>query len=412
MEIYITKSAIAFGCFYLVYWAFIRHSPNFALNRIFILFSVIAASVIPLISIEFFRQSPIPQTLGHLVVSGIESGNVEQLPKKSFSIFSIVYISGLLIFAVRFLSGLATLLQMYRRSSIEYQKGFRMVITKGNRSPFTFFNFLFIGEKNFDPARLDELIIHEKVHKDQWHSADLILMEVICAIHWFNPVIWLFKCDLKSEHEFLADEQVVKKGIDLGRYQRLLLQSTEGLSLYLANYFNSSNLKKRLKMMNKEKSTRTRLKYVMGLPVMLLTTIILFINFSLKDQASLVPDTMPVYEAGEKAMYEKIAKTLKYPKEARSSNTQGLVYISFTVTADGEIIDIEADDNDFTNLLKEIVVVGYGNNQSPSEINRNLSVLQEESIRVIGLLERFKPGEKDGKPVSTRLTLPVTFKIG
>jgi len=411
METYFFKSGLALVCFYMIYWLSVRHNSWFTLNRFVILISVLIASLFPFISIDLITNNQVSQTLEPFIVTGMNKVPFIQPTENSISIFSIVYIIGLIVFAIRSITGLATLFFMYRRSPKVDYHGFKVVLISGNQSPFTFFNLLFISKTDFDCAKMDELIIHEKVHQNQWHSIDLVMMEILTAIHWFNPAIWLFKRDLKSEHEFFADEQVIRKGIDLNRYQKLLLQSNEGLSMYLANYFNYSILKKRLKMMNIKKSKKlASIKYLFAAPLMVFTLTMLLFSFQINRQTVMTPDVMPEYVDGNEIMYKTIQRYIKYPQEARKKNIQGLVFVSFTVTKKGKVIDIKAADNQF-NLLKEIVVIGYSDNGTSTTKNADLSVIQEECERVIGLLGDFNPGKKDGKLTDVRMTLPMTFKI-
>lgn len=413
MESYFLKSGIILVCFYVIYWLLVRHNHQFNLNRIIVLFSVIVSACLPLISFDLFKieGSQLAHNLQPIIISSIENPLIFDASHNSYSIFSIVYIMGLLVVSIRSLTGVATLVYFYWRYPKKRYYGFNAVIIRGNNSPFTFFNILFINAEDFKKDKVDELLIHEQAHRDQFHSFDLILMEIFAAVFWFNPFIWLFKYDLKSEHEFKADEQVIKKGYDKSGYQTLLLKSHEGIALYLANNFNYSILKKRLIMMTKQNSNHLlRINYVLALPVFLATTMILFFNFQLEGQISATPDVMPEYKSGNAAFHFAIQKEIRYPLEARENNIQGTVYISFTVNKNGAIEDIKAEDEKY-HLLSEIVVVGYANQGTPDKVSNELSILEKEGERVIALLEEFKPGQKDSKPINTRVTLPITFKI-
>jgi outer membrane biosynthesis protein TonB len=117
------------------------------------------------------------------------------------------------------------------------------------------------------------------------------------------------------------------------------------------------------------------------------------------------------YEESMTAFYKSIQKQIKYPLEARQSGIQGKVYVSFDVAEDGKISNVEASHARYT-LLEEIVVVGYpAEGTTPNPKIEDMSVLEEEVIRTIKLLDEITPIEKDGKPIDIRLTLPVTFKL-
>jgi len=412
MEAYLLQSGVYLACFYTIYLILIRFRDNFNMNRKFILAGLIISSLLPFLDFQLFgsSQEQLGLALDPILFYSSENQGLSAVSKSSFSIFSIVYIIGLLVLSIRSITGLATLAFIYRRSQKIKYHGFTAVILSGNQSPFTFFNLLFINRSDYEQRKIDELIAHENVHRDQFHSIDLIITELFTIVHWFNPFAWLIKKDLKSEHEFYADEQVINQGFDKTGYQALLLKSHEGMAMYLTNNFNYSILKKRLVMMKKQKSNRLNFNYILAVPALLLVTSILFVNFKLNEQSYAVPDVMPSYKAGEKALYGTFQKAIKYPLEARAKNEQGTVFVSFTVTKDGKVKNIKAEDKKY-NMLQEVFVVGYAADNATEEISGNLDILKKESERVAALLGEFKPGTKNDKAVDTRMTLPITFNI-
>lgn len=99
----------------------------------------------------------------------------------------------------------------------------------------------------------EEIIAHEYAHIMHKHFRDLLLAEICLLFQWFNPAMWLFRKELKTVHEFEADESVLKAGIDAKKYQLLLIQKTVGTRLYsMVNSFDHSSLKKRITMMLKK----------------------------------------------------------------------------------------------------------------------------------------------------------------
>ncbi|MCG8310828.1 MAG: M56 family metallopeptidase [Cytophagales bacterium] len=375
------------------------------------MFIVVTSGILPLLDIRLFNsgQHGVVETFEPVIISGFHIDHESATYNNAIRIYSIVYIIGLLAFAIRSILGLATLLYFSRRYPREKIDGFTAVILTGGQSPFAFFNLLFINHTTYEKGRLDELIVHEKIHRDQLHSVDLILLELYTILHWFNPIVWLIKNDLKAEHEFLVDEQVIKRGFDKTRYQALLLRSHEGMAPYLANNFNYSILRKRLIMMTKQKSKGIKLNYILAMPILLFTTMILFLNFQQTGQFT-TPDVLPEYKAGNDAMYKTIQKVLKYPVEARKANAQGTVYISFTVDENGKLEDVKAEHRKY-NLFSEVVVVGYTQPYRSDKISTDLRALKAEGERVVALLDQFKPGLKDSESVSARMTLPITFKL-
>lgn len=167
--------------------------------------------------------------------------------------------------------------------------------------------------------------------------------------------------------------------------------------------------------MTRKKSNRViKFNYLLALPLLLISATILFFNFQLNGQIDSAPDVLPVYKNGNPELYKTVGEKIKYPLEARRNSVQGTLYVSFTVDEQGKIKQVKAETKMY-NLLEEIVVVGYNknapNNKDSSEISDDLTELEKEAERVIGLLGDFTPGKKNGKAVSVRLTLPITFKL-
>ena len=123
------------------------------------------------------------------------------------------------------------------------------------KSPFSFFRWIFIPEYISDIEEQESIIIHESIHASQYHSFDNLLIELMAALMWFNPLVWFMKKSLHLVHEYLADEGTLGTGVDRLRYQALLInQVTEERLICLSSSFNNSLIKKRMIMMTKSKT--------------------------------------------------------------------------------------------------------------------------------------------------------------
>lgn len=283
MESFLLKSSISLIILYTLYHWVIRHGSNHQLNR-FIGFACILFSC-------SFIFIPINNSLisGDFLTIEIkalqESLNFKEgistiTSKNSISIYLIIYIAGVILFSSRFLIGIFTLINFYFKSNKYARWGFQVVTVHKKLSPFTFFNILFIGNHNMKDDELDALIIHEQFHRDQFHSIDVLILEILTIVYWFNPAIWLFRKRIKAEHEYMADKQVLKKGYNQLDYQQLLFQVRTGASLQIGSYLsNNISLKKRFKMMAKNKVNKKSryLKAILFLPLMFL--ILIFSSF-------------------------------------------------------------------------------------------------------------------------------------
>jgi len=168
----------------------------------------------------------------------------------------IIYITGVTIFLARFIFQLVQLVFLARRHGISRKEGINLVILDQSYSSFSFFNYVFVNPRQDQESGISTIINHEQVHVKQRHSIDLILMELLIIVQWFNPIAWFIGKSIKANHEFLADEGVLQNGFSKWDYQELLLARASGIQVNnLTNNFNVSLLKTRIIMMTKNRST-------------------------------------------------------------------------------------------------------------------------------------------------------------
>jgi hypothetical protein len=184
----------------------------------------------------------------------------------------IVYGVGLVILSVRLIKHLIKLLQIVKKNRIFKEFGTKIVFIDQDCTPFSFFNYIFANKTYLSKKDLQHIIAHEKIHIRQYHSLDILLIEIITIIQWFNPFVWPYKNFLKETHEYLADNGVIEQGFNPSRYQMLLFEQHIGAKLFeFANNFKQSQIKRRITMMTKTKSrSRARMKYLLIIPMVLL----------------------------------------------------------------------------------------------------------------------------------------------
>ena len=144
---------------------------------------------------------------------------------------------------------------------------YKLIGIDGSNTAFSFFNYLFIGTKL---KGSDTIIRHELVHIKQKHSADIIFIELIRIINWFNPVIYLVQMSIKTVHEYIADEQTASLESDALTYSSFLVNNAYGItgSSVTHSFFNYNLLKKRIIMLNQKRSGNlARLKYLVAVPI-------------------------------------------------------------------------------------------------------------------------------------------------
>jgi hypothetical protein len=134
--------------------------------------------------------------------------------------------------------------------------------------PFSFGNSIYINQELHTKQQWSDIILHEYVHIRQRHTVDILVAELMCILNWYNPFCWLIRWSIRQNLEFIADQQVLAKGVDKKGYQYHLLTVLGEPRYRLANNFNFSSLKKRIVMMNKIRSARLHLlKFLFVLPL-------------------------------------------------------------------------------------------------------------------------------------------------
>ncbi len=415
MEAYLLKSSLAMAILFLIYRLIIHYEANHQLNRFiglaFLFFSV-GGLFIPIEGLFVNYQT---NETFHVLIRGGNDIQTSLTPKNSghaIPLHLIIYGIGLGFFTLRSLIGAATLIYHYFISEKYYRWGFTVVALAKDVSPFTFFSILFIGNQRLKNENHDVMLVHEQIHRDQLHSLDTLILEVLTILFWFNPFIWLFQRDIKAEHEFQADAQVLKKGIDKLDYQKLLFESRTGVSFQLGNYLsNQTSLSKRFNHMT-NKNINIRMSFArVGLA---LSTMAFMLFISACSDMDNQVDVQPEYEQGMPALYKTIGDNIRYPTSARKANETGLIYVSFTVNAQGQVEDIIPEKTDGY-MLTEVVVVGYPHEGTATNVVAKSAEASEdikaEAVRTVKLLGKFNPAQKDGKAVGSVMVLPIMFKL-
>ncbi len=328
--IYSIETAICLTLFYLVYWVFLKNETFFKLNRFYLLFSVLISLLMPLLninmSINTWQDSflakhlvlPIEQyeeNINHNIyhkyfpkrnrmlthrnsadnVKEIESTTEQTVPLQSLQetdsnkninwlkIILMVYFVGASFFLVRFLANFVWIFRYVLKYKPQQISGMKVIRFEKNSSPFSFLNHVFISQKEYPETDLNKIIAHEKVHIQQKHSIDLILLELLLVFQWFNPFVWFYKRAIKITHEYLADNGTLNSGIDLPSYQYSLLnQVLHENNFEMVSSYNFS-IKKRIKMMMKKRSPKlATLKLAIALPIISF----LFLAFAFKINTS------------------------------------------------------------------------------------------------------------------------------
>ncbi len=275
MIFYILKSIACLAIFMMFYKLFLERESMHHLKRFYLLGSLAFALFIPLITITYYVPASTSSTLA--------SSNSLTLLNDSSTINSIInwpialwtiYGLGVLLFSSKFIYNLFTIVKTIENSPKHKYDHFINVLLEQLKTPHTFFNYIFLNKHLYETKQIPkEVFEHEQAHAEQKHSLDILLIELIQIIFWFNPLMYLLKKDVKLNHEFLADQAVLKQGAILHNYQQLLLAfSSNAKEPYLTHAINYSSIKKRFTVMKTNTSKQTiYLRSFLLLPLLVLT---------------------------------------------------------------------------------------------------------------------------------------------
>lgn len=178
---------------------------------------------------------------------------------------------GSIVFATRLLIQFISFYRMRSAAKLIIDAPVRVYQVDKNIVPFSFANSIFINPGQHAEEDIKEIIRHEFIHVKQKHSVDMIIGEIVCLLNWFNPFAWLIRQSIRQNLEFIADEQVLQQGFDKKQYQYLLLKVIGVPQFSIASNFNFTSLKKRIAMMNKNKSAKLHLsRFLLLLPIVLI----------------------------------------------------------------------------------------------------------------------------------------------
>ena len=253
------------------YYLFLQKEKMYGFNRFYLLFSLVFSYTVPFISIQSETSKP-----SNRLQTTIEATQqiINITPKQEsfnwMNLIWIIYGTVTLIFLTRTIISYVKIKNLKGEKMI-YQNQ-NIIITNEPISPFSFWNTIYLGKNYLIENKIDSRIfLHEKSHLEQKHSIDIIIVEIIKAFTWFNPSVYFYKKAIITNHEFLADESVLKNDFTIKDYQNLILEEIISSQNYnLTHTFNFKNTKKRFIMMNAKKSKITDLKKVISIPVLMI----------------------------------------------------------------------------------------------------------------------------------------------
>ena len=443
--IYDVKVAVLIAVFYMFYRLMLSHETFHRVNRLVLLTTAVASFVLPLcvftmhktvmVDYEFSQLGEL--TVNEPVVSVVPTDNQPSVILTT--VLPVLFIIGMLATLVHTLISLIRIQLLIHRSEKHPQEDGTVICVTGNTalSPFSWMHYIVMNRSDYE-AHDAAILAHERGHIRLRHSWDLLFVDLLTALQWFNPAMWMLRSDLRAIHEYEADGEVLSLGINARQYQYLLISKAAGIGGYsLANGISHSTLKNRINMMLHKKSNRTSLLKLFALvPIVGITlalnarTVNDYVydgpqkqnpvkkgkkNTTIKvgtqeikvteaskdDKATTVTmnvvedeqnatddkvfdvvENMPEFNGGMGALMQYLSDNIRYPEE---KDIQGRVIVSFVVDKDGSISNAQ--------VVKSV---------HPS--------FDAEALRIINNMPKWIPGTQNGKPVNVKYVVPINFK--
>ena len=279
MMLYVIKAAITLALLYSCFFIFLSKETFHRFNRCMLVGCMLMSLVMPM----FHFTTSHPTTLNeevHIVQNYIEHDTTPiivtaQQPQGITWIQALtwIYLAGVAIMLILTLVQ-AISLNRFMCSGVRHtdSQGNTVILHNNDVPPFSIFRYIVMSVKDYETSR-QYILTHEQEHIRLGHTYDLLLLQCVKTLQWFNPFIWFLSRDLKAVHEYEADQAVINQGIDAKSYQQLLVIKVVGDRLQpFTNNLNHGSLKKRILMMYQKPSNRwLMLKALCAIPVAALT---------------------------------------------------------------------------------------------------------------------------------------------
>lgn len=430
MAIYLIKINVALVLLYGFYRLTVSRDTFFGLRRLTLWLIYAVALMVPALNLEYWvRDTPTMESMANVYADTFYPVVVVKAQASGITWMDMllgIYWAGVAVLSLRLVWQLFSIIRLAVISRKQEVEGITVHLLRGEGSPFSFFRWVFMYPSTMEGKQLHEVMVHECTHVSGLHSLDTLFSELFSIACWFNPFAWLMKQEVRMNLEYLADESVLSDGNARKSYQYHLLglayrQSNE--STKISNNFNLLPLKKRIKMMNKRRTSEIgKAKYLLFAPlagVLLMVSNIESVAREIGEQIPEVaevqqkaeqaaeekvktkpqtdttkkkktwdcmPETMPQFPGGKLMLMKYLADNIKYPASAVKAKKQGRVVVTFIVQKDGSVTHAK--------IAKSI---------DPE--------LDAEALRIVKGMPRWTPGTQNGKPVSVRYMVPVKFSL-
>ncbi len=263
MLLLVLKSSACLAVFMVFYKLFLEKESIHQFKRFYLLGALLVSLGIPFITFtQYIEINPIQNGVSF---QSLEFSNTETFTPEVITttwqdyipnVLWSIYFLGVALFSFRFILNLKAIFHRIKTNPKHQYHEFTNVLIQDLIHPHTFFKYIFLNKTKYEHNLIpNEVMLHEQTHAKQKHALDILCIEVLQIIFWFNPLLYFIKKDIKLNHEFLADQAVLQNGFDATQYKQTLLAfSSDANELTLSNAINYSLIKKRFTVMKTQTS--------------------------------------------------------------------------------------------------------------------------------------------------------------
>lgn len=478
MAIYLIKINVALMLLYGFYRLTVSRDTFFGLRRLTLWLIYAVALMVPALNLEYWvRDTPTMASMANVYADTFYPVVVVKAQAPSITWMDMllgIYWAGVAILSLRLVWQLFSIIRLAVISRKQEVEGITVHLLRGEGSPFSFFRWVFMYPSTLEGKQLHEVMVHECTHVSGLHSLDTLFSELFSIACWFNPFAWLMKQEVRMNLEYLADESVLSDGNARKSYQYHLLglayrQPNE--STKIANNFNLLPLKKRIKMMNKRRTSEIgKAKYLLFAPLAGALLMVSNIESVAREIGEQIPEVAEVQQKAEQALNADVAVANPLAKDAvEMMNPSETAEMKAAEAAEltkaeeeakaAELAKAEAKASDATapadttkNVVYDVtetmpqfpggqeVLLKYlaANIKYPASavkakkqgrvivtfiIQKDGSVtkaqiaksvdpeLDVEALRIVKAMPNWTPGTQDGKPVNVKYVIPIVFSL-
>ncbi len=415
------KSGSIISISVLLYVAFLARDSFFQRNRIWLLSTLIVPWLMPLVAMPVWLKSVLfnadQQAESSIMMYDVPVTEVAHTTvEASFNwemLGTVLYTLVSLFFLIRLLWGYLGIWRLKRTAKVTSYKGHKLVLlTEGGINPFSFFRTIFM------PAHLERekygrmILEHERNHCAQLHSIDISLAEWLLIVQWWNPFVWWLRKLIAQNHEYCVDNAMVQQTQEPQAYQYSLLNLIQSnRRVQLVNNFNQSLTKKRIVMMNKKHTNRLVgwTKNFLLIPILGVALLAFTDPYKTKDIVSADVDSK-VENTNDLRNF--IARSIKYPLEARDAGVEMTVSANFNVDKNGKVTNVKVGSNSTAVQLDKVVVVAYAGETGKAKQSNDVPKAAKEALEneVIRVVEKL-PVIKDKALIAKKVQMDFEFML-